>query len=122
MVPFSSYSVLPAQAIVKANVRSGHVRIFSAIIFKFQMFEFFFQVKEDIESLLRPLVPLLHISKPEIPKPTCIDSYIIQKLAAKVCLDLFQSIQFSDRFHFSLEHWNCYNFSVLFRTAETIVR
>ncbi|CAF1016771.1 unnamed protein product [Rotaria sordida] len=63
-VPFSSYSTLPAQSIVEANVRIGHV-------------------KQDIESLLRPLVPLLLISKPEIPKPTFLHLSIIQKLAMK---------------------------------------
>ncbi|CAF4741940.1 unnamed protein product [Rotaria socialis] len=63
-VPFSSYSILPAKSIVQANVRIGHV-------------------KEDIESFLRPLVPLLYISKPEIPKPAFLHWHIIQKIAMK---------------------------------------
>ncbi|CAF2131884.1 unnamed protein product [Rotaria magnacalcarata] len=45
--------------------------------------ENFLSVKEDIESLLRPLVPLLYISKPEVPKPTFLHWHIIQKIAMK---------------------------------------
>ena len=120
-VPFSSYSILPAQSVVRGNVRIGHVRIILSISVGWSaLFFLFLKVKEDIESLVQPLVPLLHICKPDIPKPRCLHWSIIEKLGMKVCSLI--SIESSlNKDYSSREFCNCCNFSATSPTETAII-
>ena len=87
MIPFLSYSILPAQAIVRNNIHLGHVCFFFSFICIFCLLNIandLFQVKEDIEGLLVTLSPILYIFHRDIPKPHVLHSSIIQQLTIKV--------------------------------------
>lgn len=84
-VPFSNFSSLEAQKLVKNNVRVSHVKfVFFLISSKEKRRIFSLQVKEDIESLLQPLILLFHIAQPETPKPGVLDFCVVEKLSGKV--------------------------------------
>ncbi|CAF2086107.1 unnamed protein product [Rotaria magnacalcarata] len=63
-VPFSAYSIIPAENIVRDNVRLGHI-------------------KEDLDSMIHALTPVLYLTKTGVPKPPFLDPSIIQQLTDK---------------------------------------
>ncbi|CAF1331932.1 unnamed protein product, partial [Rotaria sordida] len=62
--PFSSYHIIPAEKIIRDNIRVG-------------------SIKEDLDSMFRALTPIVYLTKPGVPKPPFLDPSIIQQLADK---------------------------------------
>ncbi|CAM4859349.1 unnamed protein product [Rotaria socialis] len=63
-VPFSAYSIIPAEKIIRDNVRLGHI-------------------KEDLDSMIHALTPVLYLTKTGVPKPPFLDPSIVQQLTDK---------------------------------------
>ncbi|CAF4929174.1 unnamed protein product [Rotaria sp. Silwood1] len=61
---FSTYHIIDAEQIIKANIRPNHIQ-------------------EDIDSLLYVLLPVTYITKADSPKATSLHANIIQKLNSK---------------------------------------
>ncbi|CAF3298632.1 unnamed protein product [Rotaria socialis] len=72
MNPFSSYRIINAEDIVRANIRPMHVAA-------------------DTDSLLAVLTPVIFITRSDVPKAESLHSNFVQKLRSKVhVLDLLQ--------------------------------
>ncbi|CAF3576078.1 unnamed protein product [Rotaria sp. Silwood1] len=63
-VPFSSYHIVPAEKIIRDNVRAE-------------------TIKEDLDSMIHALTPIVYLTKSGVPKPPFLDPTIIQQLTDK---------------------------------------